>query len=170
MFLFADKIKKLPEKNGNMWVPKTSQKTEKNTWAKRILIYPYGSWKDNIRSVIFDWRQRSAGCSNERERSSGRSNKGERSASLSNERRELRVNQANMLCVSSGRLTTSQNVSLPQKKDMCELSLTVFLLHTIVAVEEWKYKLYFYISPSFLCLSSGLIYVTHRSCSRMHTN
>ena len=37
----------------------------------------------------------------------------------------------------------------PQKKDKCELSLTVFLLHKIVAVEEWKYKLYFYISTSF---------------------
>ena len=52
-------------------------------------------------------------------------------------------------CVFSGHCTISQKGSLPQKKDMCELSLTVFLLHTNVAVEEQKYKLYFYISTSF---------------------
>ena len=50
--------------------------------------------------------------------------------------------------VFSGYSTTSQKGSPPQMKDMCELSLTVSLLHTNVAVEELKYKLYFYISTS----------------------
>ena len=39
-------------------------------------------------------------------------------------------------CVFSGRRTTSQKGSLSQKKDMCKLYLTVFLLLTIVTVEE----------------------------------
>ena len=28
-----------------------------------MFIVPHGTWKDNIRSVVFDWRQRSASCS-----------------------------------------------------------------------------------------------------------
>ena len=105
------------------------------------------SWdlKDNIRSVILDWRQRSAGCLSEW----GGSLSSEWGGSLSSEGRDLRVIQANMSCVFSGRLTTSQKGSPPQKNDMCKLSLTVFLPHTIVAVEEWKYKIYFYIFTSF---------------------
>ena len=29
---------------------------KENTWAKRWVIFPRGTWKDNIRSVIWDWR------------------------------------------------------------------------------------------------------------------
>ena len=61
-----------------------------------IFIYSHGTWKDNISSVILDWRQRSAGRSSRPVLSS---------------------------CVFSGRHTTSQKVSPPQKKHMCELSL-----------------------------------------------
>ena len=58
---------------------------------------------------------------------------------------------------SPGCHSNSHKGSLPQKKDMCKLSLTVFLLHTNVTVEEWKYRLYFFISTSFRCLSSSTI-------------
>ena len=59
IFLFAHTINKITRKmNGSMWVPITRHK-EKNTWMKRICIYPHGTWRDNIRSVILDRRQRS---------------------------------------------------------------------------------------------------------------
>ena len=45
---------------------------------KRMLILPYGSSKDNMRSVILDWRKRSSGRSNEGERFAGRYEKGRR--------------------------------------------------------------------------------------------
>ena len=32
-------------------------------WGKKIFIFPHGTWKDNLRSVILDWRQRPAGHS-----------------------------------------------------------------------------------------------------------
>ena len=46
------------------------------------------------------------------------------------------VTPENLSPVFSGRRTTSRKGSLPQKKNMCELSLAVFLLHINVAVEE----------------------------------
>ena len=96
-----------------------------------MFILPHGTWRYNIRSVNLDWRQRPDGHSSRPVSSS---------------------------CVFSGRCTTSQKGSPPQKKDICELSLTVFLLHTIVAVEEWKYRLYFNISTSrSLFYASGTI-------------
>ena len=39
--------------------------------------------------------------------------------------------------------------------------MTVFLLHTNIALEEEKYKLYFYILRVLRCLSSGSIYDTY---------
>ena len=74
---------------------------QKNTWAKKIFIYPHGTWKDNKISVILDWRQRSA----------GRPDEGERSARLLSKRRNLWVTQANMSCVFSSCPTTSQKGS-----------------------------------------------------------
>ena len=89
--------------------------------VKRMFILPHGTWKDTIRYINLDWRQRPIGHSSR---------------------------PVSFTCVFSGCRTTSQKGSPPQKKDICELSLTVFLLYTIIAVEEWKYKLYFYISTS----------------------
>ena len=130
IFPFADGVNKLPEgKHGSVCVFRYPAMGRKYFEAKRMFIFPHGTWKDNIRSVIWDWRQRSA----------GRSSEGERSAVLSSEWRDSLVTQANLSappCVFSGYRTTSQKGSPPQKKDMCELSLTVFLLHTNVAVDE----------------------------------
>ena len=94
-----------------------------------------------MRSVILNWRQRPTGHSSERERPAGHSSEGEGSP-------VAQVNLSDSLWVFSGRCTTSQKRPTPQKNDMCELALTIFLLHTIVPVEEWKYELYFYISTS----------------------
>ena len=44
--------------------------------AKRMFILPRGTWKDNIRSVILDWRQRSTGRSSKRQRSASLSSEG----------------------------------------------------------------------------------------------
>ena len=141
IFPFADKINKLPEnKNENMKVPITSHK-QKIRVAKRMFILQHGTWKDNIRSVISDRRQRSSGHSKEGEKSAGFTSGGEKPASHSSR-------LVSSSCVFSGHHTTSQKGSSPQKKDMCEPSLSVFLLHTIVAIKEWKYELYFYISTS----------------------
>ena len=112
--LFADN-NKLLEKNGSMYVPITSHK-QKNTSVKSIYIYLHGTWKDNKMSVILDWRQRSVGLSSEGERPAGYSSRPVISP----------------VCV----LWPSQKGSPPHKKDMCELSKTVFLLHIIVAVGE----------------------------------
>ena len=113
-----------------------------------MFILPHGTLKDNIRSVNLDWRRRSSGRSNEGERSAGHSSEGERSTGFSSEGRDLRVTQANISCVFSGRRSNTHKGSPPQKKDMCELSLTVFLLHTRRR-RRIKYKLYFYITTSF---------------------
>ena len=51
-----------------------------------MFILPRGIWKDNIRSLILDWRQRSSGHSDE----------GERSASLSSEERDPLAIQADL--------------------------------------------------------------------------
>ena len=40
-----------------------------------MFIFPHGDWKHSIRSVILDWRQRSAGRSSEGERSVGHSSR-----------------------------------------------------------------------------------------------
>ena len=128
IFLFACKINKFPEKNGSMLVPITSHK-QKNTSAKRIFINLHGTWNDNMRSVILDWRQRSSGHSSEGERSTGLSSKGgERPGGHSSRH----ISSSCVFC----RRTTSQKRSPPQNKDTWELSLTLFLLHTIVTVEE----------------------------------
>ena len=90
----------------------TSHK-QRNTWAKKIFLFPHGVWKDNIRCEILDRRPRSA-----------------RNINWSLKRRVRPAGHSNRLvsspCVFSGRWTTSQKGSPPQKKDTCELSLTAF--------------------------------------------
>ena len=78
-----------------------------------MFILPHGTWKDNVRSVILDWSQRFI----------GRPSEGEKSAGLSSEERDPLVTQADLSP------PPSQKGSPPRKKDMCEISLTVFL-HT----------------------------------------
>ena len=118
IFPFADKINKLPgKKKKRKYVRSENQQWTENTW----------DLKDIIRSVILGWRQRSA-----REIRWSLKRKG-RSAGLSSEGREPLITQEDLSappCVFSGHRSTLQKGSPPQKKDMCELSLTVFLLHS----------------------------------------
>ena len=77
-----------------------------------MFIFPHGTWKDNIRSVVFDWRRRSDGRSSEEERSTG----------LSSEVGDPLATQANLSA------PAPVYVLQPlQKIYMCELSL---LLHS----------------------------------------
>ena len=108
-----------------------------------------GTWKDNIRFVILDWRERSAGHSSEV------------GVRWSLKRRKRPVCHSSRLvsssCVFSGRQTTSQKGSVPQKKDTWELSLTVFLLHTIFTVQKNNMNYTPIYLRGFPCLSRGTI-------------
>ena len=83
IFLFADKINKLPEKNGSsdnqLWI-------EKYVRRRGCSYLRMGIEKNNIKSVILDWRLRSARPSS----------KGERSTSISSDGRQLQVTQAKL--------------------------------------------------------------------------
>ena len=118
-----------------------------------MFILPHGIWKDNIRSVNLDWRQRSA----------SRSSEGERSAGLSGERRDLRVTQTNMSCVFSGRRSNTHKGSPLQKKDMRELSLSLSdcipTSHTSLSKNENINYMFIYLRV-LRCLSSGPKYDT----------
>ena len=87
-----------------------------------MFIFPHGTWKDNIRSVILDWRRRSA----------GHSSKGERSAGRSSEGRDLVVTQADL----SAPRVCSPVVALLHKKGprhrrkICANSLLVYSYYT----------------------------------------
>ena len=111
-----------------------------------MFILPHGTWKDNIKSVILDWRQKSV----------GRSSEGDRSSSLSNKGRDVRVTQSNMSCVFSGRRTTSQIGSPPQKKWV--KSFWVYSYCTQSSPSKNKNINYIFIYLRFFgCLSSGAI-------------
>ena len=117
IFPFADKINKLP---GEKWkyVSSNNQPSTENTWVKKRVHISAWELKDNIRSVILDWRRGPL---------------------------VTPVNLSAPPCVFSSHCSNTHKGSLPQKKDMYELCLTVFWLHTNVVIKEWKYKLYFYI-------------------------
>ena len=110
-------------------------------WAKRIFIHLHGTWKDNIRSIILDWRKRPPGHSSEVV--------------------GPLVSQANLsasLCVFSCRRTPSQKGSQPQKKDMCKLYLLYFY-NTQSSPSKNKNINYIFMHLRVLrCLSSGSIY------------
>ena len=111
------------------------------------------SWdlKNNIRSVILDWRKISAGHSSEGERSVGLSSKG----------RDPLVIHANLSAppyVFSGRSAHTHKGSPPQKKDMCELSLWLYSYFTQTSPSKNKNTNYIFIYLRVLrCLSSGTI-------------
>ena len=106
-----------------------------------MFILPHGTWKDNISSVILNWRQRSAGRSSEVERSAG----------LSSEGRDLWVTQANMLCVFSSHCTTSQKGPCHRRKIYTN-SLWLYFYYT--ESSPWKNKdincIFIYINQSFV--------------------
>ena len=110
--------------------------------ASRMFILPHEPWKCNIRSVLLYWRQRSSSHSSEGEKSLKRRERptGHSSRPVSSS------------CVLPSPHYFTKRVPATGKRYARTLSLslalTVFLLHTNVAVEEWKYKLYFYISMS----------------------
>ena len=85
-----------------------------------------------------------------------------RSAGLSSEGRDPLVTQADRSappCVFSGRRNTSQKESLPQKKDMWELSLWLYFYYTLLLSSKNKNISYIFKYLRVLrCLSSGAIY------------
>ena len=114
-----------------------------------MFILPHGTWKDNIRSVNFDWRQRS----------SGRSSKGERSAGLSNEGRDPLVTQADL---SAPRVCFPAVAQLHKKdpchrRKICVNSLWLCSFYTQSSLLKNKSINYVFIYLGVLrCLSCGL--------------
>ena len=107
---------------------------------KRIFIFPHGIWKDNIRSVILDWRQWSTGRSSEQDRHTSHSSR-----------------PASSLCVFSSRRTTSQKGSLSQKR-ICANSLWQYSYYTQSSASKNENINYIFIHQrDFCCLSSGAI-------------
>ena len=118
----------------------------------------------------FEWTiewtfERSAGRSNEGIRSAGRSSEGIRSAGRSSEGRDTLVTQADLSAphprVFLGRRTTLQEGSPPQKKDMCELSLT-----SSPSKNKNINYIFIYLRV-FRCLSSGMICDKISGCSKL---
>ena len=72
--------------------------------------------------------------------------------------RDPLVTQEN-LCVFSSRRTTSQKGSLPQKKDMCELSLHSYFTQTSLSKNKNINYIFIYLRV-FCCLSSSAIHYT----------
>ena len=125
-----------------MLVPITSHK-QKNTWVMRIFIYPHGTWKDYIRSVIWDWRQRSAGYSS----------KG----------RDPLVTQADLLAprVCSWVIAQLHKKSPYHRRKISANSLWLYSYYTQLLPLENKNINYIFIYLRVLhCLSSDFIYVT----------
>ena len=117
-------INKLPEKR--KYVSSDNKPWTKNTSGKEDVHISAWDLRENIRSVILDWRQKSA--------------------DLSSEGRDLLVPQANVSCVFSGHRSKTHKGSSTQNKYMCELSLTVFLHHTRRhrRIKVWIICLYIY--------------------------
>ena len=112
-----------------------------------MFILPHGTWKDNIRSVNFDWRKRSA--------------------SRSSEWRDLQVTRANMSCVFSSRFTISQKVS-PGRK-ICANSLSLYSYYTQSSPSKNKNINYIFIYLRvFRCLSSSSVSNTSLACKPLH--
>ena len=110
-------------------------------------ILLHGTWKNNIKSVNLDWRQRSAGHSSE----------GELSAGLPSEGREPLVTQADMsaphLCSSAVALL--HNKGPRHRRKICANSLWLYYYYTQSSL--WKNKninyIFIYLRV-FRCLSS----------------
>ena len=112
-----------------------------------------GTWNVNIRFVILDWRERSA----------GRSIKVERSASLSNEGRDLQVTQADMSCLFFARHTISQKSPRHWRKISAN-TLWLYSYYTQSSPSKNKDINYIFIYLGVLrYLSSDAIYYTRES-------
>ena len=124
-----------------MWVPITSHKLKKYVGEEDISIFAWDSKKKKKR------RYKVCNFGLKAEIQWSRKRRGEVHWSL--KRREKPAGHSSRpvssSCVFSGRRTNSQKGILT-KEERYVRTLTVFLLQTIVAVEEWKYKLYVYIS------------------------
>ena len=118
-----------------------------------MFILPHGIWKDNIRSVILDWKQRSSGHSNE----------GERSASLSSEERVPLVTQADLPapCVCSQAVALLHKKGPCHRRKICANSLWLYSYYTQSLPSKNKNMNYIFIHLRvFRCLSSSAIWDT----------
>ena len=149
VFPFADKINKLPEKT---FLDAAINKNMRE--AKKMFIFPHRTWKDNIRFVILDWRQRS----------SSRSHAGKRHACLSTEGRDPLVTQADLSAprVSSPAVTLLHKKGPRHRRKICANSLWLYSYYTQASPTKNKNTnhvyIYIYIYLRVLrCLSSGAI-------------
>ena len=119
--------------------------------AKRMFIFPHESWKDNIRSVILDWRQRSTRCSSKGERSTGRSSEGG----------DPLVPQADRPAPRVCSLAVAQlhKKSPCQRRKICANSLWLYSYYSQTSPSKNKNIDYTFIDLRvFRCLSSGSVY------------
>ena len=115
-----------------------------------MFIFPHGTWKDNIRSVIWDWRQRSADHTSE----------GERAARLSSEGRDLLVTQADLSAPSvfSPAIAQLHKKGPRNRRKICANSLWLYFYSTQASLSKNKNMNYTFIYLRvFRCLSSGAI-------------
>ena len=126
-----------------------------------MFILPHGTWKDINRSVILDWRKRSAGCSSKEERSAGLSREGRVPLVTQAKGRGPPVSQAKGKTCGSLKQTCNVCFSvvvlihtkgLRDRRKICANCLWLYSYFIHVTVEERKYKLYVYISTSPLLL------------------
>ena len=113
-----------------------------------MFILPHETWKDNIMSLILDWKQRSSGLSN----------KEERSTCLSSERRDPLVTQADLsapgVCTPAVALLHKKGLRHRRKK--CENSLWLYPNCTQSSLSKNKNIDYIFIHLRvLLCLSRG---------------
>ena len=155
IFRYADKINKLSEKK-RQYVSSDNQPIRA---AKRMLILPHGTRKDNIRSVILDWRRRPSGHSSEWERSAG----------LSREGRDPLVTQADL---SAPRVYSPAAAQLHkngprQRRKICANSLWLYSNDIQASPSKNKnINIIFIYLRVFRCLSCGQ-YTTSCSCRKL---
>ena len=124
---------------------------------------PHWTWIDNIRSVIWDWKQRSAGHSREGERPAGHSCEGERPAGHSSVGRDLLVPQADLLAprVCSPAVALLHKKGHRHRRKICANTLWLYSSYTQSSPSKNKDINYIFIYLRvFRCSSCGAIYYT----------
>ena len=146
-------VSKLPEKKRKNVSSDNQPWTKKNTWGEEDVHIFAWDLRDNIRSVMWDWRWRS----------SGRSNDGERSAGLSSEGREPLVTQADLSAprVCSPAVALFDNKGPCHRRKICANSLSLWLYFYYTQSSPSKNKnincIFIYLRI-FRCLSCASIY------------
>ena len=131
-----------------------------------MFILPHRTWKDKVRSVILDWKQKFTGPSSDGGRSSGLSNESKMSAGLSNERIEPLVIQADLSAprVSSLAVTLLHKKGPHHRKKICANFLWLYSYYTKSSQSKNKNINYIFIYLRILCCwSCGSIHDSFNS-------